>query len=577
MFDEYFKPPKVKRSVPPAPTVQVPVVSVGTPSSTTIDQDAPSKTHSPSSSKPQPPISHLDNPFAQAEDNSFENVFAPEPSSKQSSSGDRLSESSLQMPPEKHDYLTDRCQDCFLNDELNEEVYVNQLEGFVDPDHPTRVYRMKKALYGLKWAPRAWYNTFSWFLLDTVMALTAYADTDHASCQDTYRSTSGSAQFLRNKLVSWSSKKEKSTAISTTEAEYIAMSRYKMPEENVPARAPTRSDNRFFLLMHGYLLERALEITPVDSAHPFESPPVGEQVMDFVNELGYLEENQFVSKMYVNNLYQLWRAILTLINHCLTGKTFGNEKSRHHVLQMLWGIVTRSNLNYAELLWEEFIQAIQSFFTHRANLNIPTKKPTPRIIPCCRFTKLIIYYLWSRHNIHRRPVSAVHITRDDFILAIQKSPYYQQYLETAARKPIAKEGGKKKTTSKADKSKKPTPAKQPGLAKQTKLAKEKTYKPTPSKKIHKGKVMKVRKGKRSDHLVDDEDEEPQSTFEPQVEDDEYNLQRGIQVSLESFQAPVGRVAIHEPFSGITRQLPVVEGKGKGIETDKQATQSLLDL
>ncbi|GKG24119.1 retrovirus-related pol polyprotein from transposon TNT 1-94, partial [Tanacetum coccineum] len=47
---------------------------------------------------------------------------------------------------------------------------------------------------------------------------------DHAGCQDTRRSTSGSAQFLGDKLVSWSSKKHKSTVISTTEAEYIAMS-----------------------------------------------------------------------------------------------------------------------------------------------------------------------------------------------------------------------------------------------------------------------------------------------------------------------------------------------------------------
>ncbi|GKC36910.1 hypothetical protein Tco_1049294 [Tanacetum coccineum] len=41
--------------------------------------------------------------------------------------------------------------------------------------------------------------------------------------QDTQRITSGSAQFLGDKLVSWSSKKQKGTAISTTEAEYIAM------------------------------------------------------------------------------------------------------------------------------------------------------------------------------------------------------------------------------------------------------------------------------------------------------------------------------------------------------------------
>nr|GEY61285.1 uncharacterized mitochondrial protein AtMg00810-like [Tanacetum cinerariifolium] len=63
-----------------------------------------------------------------------------------------------------------------------------------------------------------------WYPKDTDMALTAYADVDHAGCQDTRRSTSGSAQFLGDKLVSWSSKKQQSTAISTTEAKYIAMS-----------------------------------------------------------------------------------------------------------------------------------------------------------------------------------------------------------------------------------------------------------------------------------------------------------------------------------------------------------------
>ncbi|GKC32213.1 hypothetical protein Tco_1039507 [Tanacetum coccineum] len=138
-----------------------------------------------------------------------------------------------------------------------------------------------------------------------------------------------------------------------------------------------------------------------------------------------------------------------------------------------------------------------------------------------------------------------------------------------ARKPIAKKGGQKKIAPKADKPKKPTPAKQPALAEQTKPMKEKTSKPSSSKKIRKSKVMKVYKGKRTDHLVDEEGEEPQPTPEIPVEDDEYNLQRGIQMSLESFQAPIGGVAIREPASGITQRLLVVEGKGKGIATDKQ--------
>ncbi|GJZ39701.1 retrovirus-related pol polyprotein from transposon TNT 1-94 [Tanacetum coccineum] len=409
MFDEYLEPPSAKRPVPPTPAVQVPVVSAGTPSSTTIDQDELSTSYSPSSSVVQPPVSHQGvavgptieyNPFDQANNDPFVNVFAPEPSSDESSCGDAISGESTQViQPHNHlkkwskDHPLDNVIDgvmiialkwiykvkldeygavlknkarifianaaskkmviyqmdvktTFLNDELKEEVYVSQPEGIFDPDHPTHVYHLKNALYGPKQAPRAWYNTLSRFLLDnkfskgvvdpalftqktgkhillvqiyiddiifastdpkscdifskemsskfqmsmmgansdpvdtpmvdrskldgdpvgipvdqtrfrgmakptkkhleaikrvfrylrgtinwglwypkdTAMALTAYKDADHAGCQDIRRSTSRSAQFLGDKLVIWSSKKQKSTAISTIKAKYIAMS-----------------------------------------------------------------------------------------------------------------------------------------------------------------------------------------------------------------------------------------------------------------------------------------------------------------------------------------------------------------
>nr|GEX54941.1 retrotransposon protein, putative, unclassified [Tanacetum cinerariifolium] len=53
----------------------------------------------------------------------------------------------------------------------------------------------------------------------------AFADADHAGCQDTRRSTSSSLQFLGDRLISWSSKRQKSAAISSTKAEYIVLSR----------------------------------------------------------------------------------------------------------------------------------------------------------------------------------------------------------------------------------------------------------------------------------------------------------------------------------------------------------------
>nr|GEZ84856.1 copia protein [Tanacetum cinerariifolium] len=52
----------------------------------------------------------------------------------------------------------------------------------------------------------------------------AFADVDHAGCQNTRRSTSGSVQFLGGRLISWSSKRQKSAAISSMKAEYIALS-----------------------------------------------------------------------------------------------------------------------------------------------------------------------------------------------------------------------------------------------------------------------------------------------------------------------------------------------------------------
>ncbi|GJS47666.1 retrovirus-related pol polyprotein from transposon TNT 1-94 [Tanacetum coccineum] len=166
----------------------------------------------------------------------------------------------------------------FLNSKLKKEVYVSQLEGFFDQEYPSHVYKLKKVLYSLKQAPRAWYDMLSSFFIsqrfpkgvvdptlftqkagndlllnkldedlqgtpvdatlyrgmigslmyltsirpDLIYAVCLYAD--HARCQDIRRSTSGSAQFLSDKLVSWYSKKQKSTAISSTEAEYIALS-----------------------------------------------------------------------------------------------------------------------------------------------------------------------------------------------------------------------------------------------------------------------------------------------------------------------------------------------------------------
>ncbi|GKA05550.1 hypothetical protein Tco_0684670 [Tanacetum coccineum] len=80
----------------------------------------------------------------------------------------------------------------------------------------------KKHLYAVKIIFRYLRETINrglWYSKDSAISLTAFVDADHAGCQDTRRSTSRSMQLLGDRTVSWSSKRQKSVAISGTEVE----------------------------------------------------------------------------------------------------------------------------------------------------------------------------------------------------------------------------------------------------------------------------------------------------------------------------------------------------------------------
>nr|GEV88662.1 putative reverse transcriptase domain-containing protein [Tanacetum cinerariifolium] len=119
----------------------------------------------------------------------------------------------------------------FFNDPRKEEVYVAQPDEFVDPDHLEKVYHLRKSLYRLKQAPRAWISDTPFpmrYLHQSgqtrycARSMLLYAD--HAGFLDTHKSTSGGIQFLGDKLVSWMLNKQDCTAMSSAEAKYVVLS-----------------------------------------------------------------------------------------------------------------------------------------------------------------------------------------------------------------------------------------------------------------------------------------------------------------------------------------------------------------
>ncbi|GJT92510.1 retrovirus-related pol polyprotein from transposon TNT 1-94 [Tanacetum coccineum] len=167
MFDEYFQPPSVVSHAPPASVALIPVDTTVEPkiykealleySWIEVMQEEIHEFERLGVLKKKAKL--VAKGFRQEERISFEESFAPVA---------RIEAIRIFVANAANKNMTIYQVDvktAFLNDELQEEVYVSQQEGFVDQDNPNHVYRLKKALYGLKQAPRAWYDFLSKFLL----------------------------------------------------------------------------------------------------------------------------------------------------------------------------------------------------------------------------------------------------------------------------------------------------------------------------------------------------------------------------------------------------------------------------
>nr|GFA77896.1 hypothetical protein [Tanacetum cinerariifolium] len=65
---------------------------------------------------------------------------------------------------------------------------------------------------------------------------------------------------------------------------------------------------------------------------------------------------RYLTDVNVNKLYQPWRSFASVINKCLTGKSSGVDSFRLSQAQMLWGFYHRINIDFAYLIWEDFVK-----------------------------------------------------------------------------------------------------------------------------------------------------------------------------------------------------------------------------
>nr|GEV86584.1 hypothetical protein [Tanacetum cinerariifolium] len=250
-------------------------------------------------------------------------------------------------------------------------------------------------------------------------------------------------------------------------------------------------------------LRDALQITPVNNNKAFSSPLSSDALINFVNELGYLK-------------------LVTSLSNVI-----------------IWGVVNRAHLDYAEWIWEEFTQSIHTFIEDKKNLAQHThgkKKATLIVILSIKFTKLIIYHLQRKHKFHPRPDSPFHLPNEEHVLGYLNDP------DSLAPKP-----------TKATKKSKPSAPKaslRPSVTKPA-SSQQPEPKPAPAKP---GLVSKRRKAISSLRSIDESVAKGIPEKEPRVDDEEADVQRALEESLKSiYNAPRGPLG-NQSLENINRFL-----------------------
>nr|GEX07112.1 monodehydroascorbate reductase [Tanacetum cinerariifolium] len=299
-------------------------------------------------------------------------------------------------------------------------------------------------------------------------------------------------------------------------------------------------------------LKDSLQITPVNNNQAFTSPLSSDVLINFVNELGYPKLVRNLSNVVTNNMFKPLRALTTIINLCLTGKTSGFERPMDLVLQILWGRKHK--------------------FHPRPDspLHLPNEEP------------VLGYLKFSAKGTKREfvgmPIPGNLITAD-----IQGESYYQEYLVKVAKHQIYLAGEIRsdpdcpalKPTKTAKKSK-PTAPKADPRPPVSKPASSQQPEPNPHQPS-----LRERSARCSPRSVDESVAEDVPEKEPRVDNEEADVQRELEERSKSiYDVPWGSLppmVIREPESEKYQPLPEVPGKGKEKVTEEQIARDLLTL
>nr|GEV89943.1 hypothetical protein [Tanacetum cinerariifolium] len=272
-----------------------------------------------------------------------------------------------------------------------------------------------------------------------------YRDADHAGCQDTHRSTSGSVQLLGERLISWSSKRQKSAAISNYGLAFnkipicpffnAFLVTSDVPEIYMQEFWATTTVHyhsiRFKMDTKEHIIDLEsfkdiLHICPRVLGQHFADPPFEEEILAFIHFLGHNAAIRTLTDVNINKLYQPWRSFAALINKCLTRKSSGYDSLRLSQAQILWGLYHKRNIDYAYLMWEDFVYQVK----HKNQ-----KKSNEMYYP--RFTKAIIHHFIHQNAQQFYAMLPIELTNDEIKNFKAYKEYYAIAIREAAPKPKA--------------------------------------------------------------------------------------------------------------------------------------------